>query len=52
MASSIAIVYNLVSNRFYPKAYNYWAILGLEIFLVFSWLLSFAVTASDERSYK
>ncbi|KAK1975139.1 hypothetical protein LZ30DRAFT_786485 [Colletotrichum cereale] len=30
-----------------PKAYNYWAVLALDIFLLFCWLCSFALLAAQ-----
>lgn len=43
----IASIYCLVA-RFGPSnAYNYWAILALDIFLLIFWLISFAVLAAQ-----
>ncbi|KAI4865512.1 hypothetical protein F4820DRAFT_448002 [Hypoxylon rubiginosum] len=43
----ITSIYCLVARYGPPKAYNYWAILGLDIFLVIFWLISFAVLAAQ-----
>ncbi|KAI0151587.1 hypothetical protein GGR57DRAFT_470787 [Xylariaceae sp. FL1272] len=43
----ISSIYILVAHYGPPRAYNYWAILGLDIFLVLFWLISFAVLASQ-----
>ena len=40
-------VYHLVAEYGPPEAYNYWAILGLDIFYVVMWLCSFAVLAAS-----
>ncbi|KAI1267469.1 hypothetical protein F5Y18DRAFT_424565 [Xylariaceae sp. FL1019] len=43
----ISSIYILVAHFKSPRAYNYWAVLGLDIFLVLFWLISFAVLASQ-----
>ncbi|KAI1384332.1 uncharacterized protein F4822DRAFT_66914 [Hypoxylon trugodes] len=43
----ITSIYCLIAHFGPPKAYNYWAILGLDIFLVIFWLISFAILASQ-----
>ncbi|KAI1128686.1 hypothetical protein F5Y10DRAFT_169010 [Nemania abortiva] len=43
----ITSIYILVAHFGPPKAYNYWAILGLDIFHVIFWLISFALLASQ-----
>ncbi|KAJ2990843.1 hypothetical protein NUW58_g2758 [Xylaria curta] len=43
----ISSIYVLVSHFGPPAAYNYWAIMGLDIFLVVFWLISFALLASQ-----
>ncbi|OTB02663.1 hypothetical protein M426DRAFT_192493 [Hypoxylon sp. CI-4A] len=43
----ITSIYCLVARFGPPKAYNYWAILGLDIFLVIFWLISFAILAAQ-----
>ncbi|GAP85341.1 putative integral membrane protein [Rosellinia necatrix] len=40
-------IYLLVAHFGPPAAYNYWAILGLDIFHVIFWLISFALLASQ-----
>lgn len=51
MAQSIVTVitsiYCIVARFGPPKAYNYWAILALDIFLLLFWLISFAVLAAQ-----
>jgi hypothetical protein len=51
LATIIATVYFLVTVEFYTIFYNYWAILGLDIFLVVFWLISFPLAASEARHY-
>ncbi|KAI1175573.1 hypothetical protein F4777DRAFT_322790 [Nemania sp. FL0916] len=43
----ISSVYILVAHFGPPAAYNYWAILGLDIFHAVFWLISFALLASQ-----
>ncbi|KAI0966469.1 hypothetical protein F4678DRAFT_296206 [Xylaria arbuscula] len=43
----ISSIYILVAHFGPPAAYNYWAILGLDIFHVIFWLISFALLASQ-----
>ncbi|KAK2005807.1 hypothetical protein LZ32DRAFT_499596, partial [Colletotrichum eremochloae] len=46
--STVAVTIWLIVAEFRsPKAYNYWAVLALEIFLLFFWLCSFAVLATQ-----
>ncbi|TGJ85269.1 hypothetical protein E0Z10_g3516 [Xylaria hypoxylon] len=40
-------IYILVAHFGPPKAYNYWAILALDIFHVLFWLIAFALLASQ-----
>jgi hypothetical protein len=47
IASLIVGIYLLVAEFGAPNVYNYWAILGLDIFLVIFWLCSFALLASE-----
>ena len=42
----IIVVYFLVAHFGAPRAYNYWAILALDIWAVIFWLSSFALLAS------
>jgi hypothetical protein len=39
--------YIIGAELLWPLVYNYWAILGLEIFAVLFWLISFALLASE-----
>ena len=43
-------VYLLVAEFGAPNIYNYWAVLGLDIFLLVMWLASFALLASEVSS--
>ncbi|KAI0425363.1 hypothetical protein F5Y09DRAFT_321910 [Xylaria sp. FL1042] len=43
----ISSIYILVAHFGPPAAYNYWAVLGLDIFHVLFWLISFALLASQ-----
>ncbi|KAI1182143.1 hypothetical protein F5B17DRAFT_213348 [Nemania serpens] len=43
----ISSIYILVAHFGPPRAYNYWAILGFDIFHVIFWLVSFALLASQ-----
>jgi len=52
LASMIIVVYNLVASIAAPALYNYWAVLGLDIFAVFFWLISFAILASEVAAYQ
>ncbi|KAI1138028.1 hypothetical protein F5Y05DRAFT_48025 [Hypoxylon sp. FL0543] len=47
VATLITSIYCMVAHFGPPKAYNYWAILGLDIFLVIFWLISFAILAAQ-----
>ncbi|OAA68189.1 MARVEL-like domain protein [Niveomyces insectorum RCEF 264] len=47
VASLIVGVYCLVAERAAPAAFNYWAVLGLDMLLVVFWLASFALLASQ-----
>ncbi|KAI1326921.1 hypothetical protein F5Y16DRAFT_216310 [Xylariaceae sp. FL0255] len=46
LVTLIASIYILVSHYGPTNAYNYWAILGLDVFLVIFWLISWALQAS------
>ncbi|XXH06163.1 hypothetical protein Hte_012609 [Hypoxylon texense] len=50
IATLITSIYCLVARYGPPRAYNYWAILGLDIFLVIFWLISFAILAAQVAS--
>ena len=43
----IITVYVLVANLVMPAFYNYWAILGVDIFAIVFWLISFALLGSE-----
>jgi hypothetical protein len=43
--------YIVIATEINTIIYNYWAILGLHVFLVIFWLCSFAVTASDAHQF-
>jgi hypothetical protein len=47
LATFILLIYIVGSELWFPFLYNYWAILGLEIFAVFFWLVSFALLAAE-----
>ncbi|KAH7381508.1 hypothetical protein BKA66DRAFT_570650 [Pyrenochaeta sp. MPI-SDFR-AT-0127] len=47
LATLITGIYLLVAEYSSPRLYNYWAILGLDIFLVIFWLCSFAPLAAQ-----
>ncbi|RYP54520.1 hypothetical protein DL768_000722 [Monosporascus sp. mg162] len=51
IATLIASIYCLVAHFGPPQAYNYWAILGLDIFLLVFWLISFALLAAQVAYY-
>ncbi|KAI1464414.1 uncharacterized protein F4812DRAFT_211146 [Daldinia caldariorum] len=50
IATLITSIYCLVAHFGPARAYNYWAILGLDIFLVIFWLVSFAILADQVAS--
>lgn len=41
----IIAVYNLVSSTVLKSAYNYWAIVALDIFAIIFWIISFSYEA-------
>ncbi|PQE10422.1 Integral membrane protein [Rutstroemia sp. NJR-2017a WRK4] len=47
LATIIIVVYYLIATLSFPKLYNYWAILGLEILAVIFWVVSFPLLASE-----
>jgi len=51
IATIIITVYIIVAT-YVPIIYNYWAILGLDIFAVIFWLVSFAYLASEMGAVK
>ena len=40
------LIWELVAMSGSPRAYNYWAVLAFDIFLVIFWLISFALVAA------
>jgi hypothetical protein len=46
LATIIINVYIIVAGLVFPIAYNYWAVLALDIFAVLFWLISFPLLAS------
>jgi len=51
IVTMIITAYILVATEIVTLIYNYWAILGLDIFLVVMWLISFAITASNSSGF-
>ncbi|KAM7209359.1 hypothetical protein V8F20_000409 [Naviculisporaceae sp. PSN 640] len=47
----ITSIYHLVAEYGAPSIYNYWAVLGLDIFMVVMWLSSFALLASQVAAW-
>ncbi|KAL2755085.1 hypothetical protein ACRALDRAFT_1077204 [Sodiomyces alcalophilus JCM 7366] len=45
IATIITATWLLGAHLAVPKYYNYWAVLGMDIFLAFFWLISFAILA-------
>jgi hypothetical protein len=43
----IISIYVIVAQTGAPVLYNYWAILGLDIFAVVFWIISFSIMASE-----
>ncbi|KAE8450133.1 hypothetical protein EG329_006914 [Mollisiaceae sp. DMI_Dod_QoI] len=52
IATIIITVYIIVAELFAPVIYNYWAFLGLDIFAIIFWLVSFAYLASEVAEYQ
>ncbi len=44
-------IYIIVAVTAAPIIYNYWAILGLDIFAIVFWIISFALLASEIAPY-
>jgi len=51
IATMILTVYYIVSITALPVAYNYWAILGLDIFAIIFWIISMSLLASEVAAY-
>jgi hypothetical protein len=47
----IITIYAIVSELALPSSYNYWALLGLDIFATVFWIISFALLASEVATY-
>ena len=48
IASVIITGHSLVAAEFYSFIYNYWVIMGFDIFLALFWLITFSITAANE----
>ena len=48
----VTSIYHLVVRFAQPAGYNYWAVLGLDIFLVIMWLSDFAALGVDASAYR
>jgi len=51
IATMIITVYIIVAEFAVPVIYNYWAILGLDIFAVIFWIISFPLLASEVADF-
>jgi len=51
IATIIITVYIIVSSTATPVAYNYWAILGLDIFAIVFWIVAFPLLASEVAGF-
>ncbi|TPX17198.1 uncharacterized protein E0L32_003316 [Thyridium curvatum] len=47
IANLITCLYVIVAELGVPAAYNYWPVLGLDVFMAVFWLVSFALLASQ-----
>ncbi|KAK2022923.1 hypothetical protein LX32DRAFT_173883 [Colletotrichum zoysiae] len=47
LSTMVVTVWLIVAEFSSPRAYNYWAVLALDIFLLFFWLCSFALLAAQ-----
>ena len=47
----IIAIYVIVAETGAPVMYNYWAILGLDIFAIIFWITSFSLLASEVAAY-
>jgi hypothetical protein len=48
----IISVYVIVASTAAPVMYNYWAILGLDIFAIVFWIISFSLLGSEVAAYQ
>jgi len=51
IGSIIITLYIIISTLAVPIAYNYWAILGLDIFAIVFWLISFTLLGSEIANF-
>jgi hypothetical protein len=51
IATIIIAIYVIVASTGAPVIYNYWAILGLDIFAIVFWIISFSLLASEVAAY-
>ncbi|KAH6900017.1 hypothetical protein B0T10DRAFT_393579 [Thelonectria olida] len=51
LATFVASLWMVIAHTCTPQAYNYWAVLALDIFLVVFWLISFAILAAQTAIY-
>lgn len=47
----IITVYYIVAVTALPTFYNYWAILGLDVFAIIFWIISFSILAWEVAEY-
>jgi len=52
IATIIITLYIILATMVWPVMYNYWAILGLDVFAIIFWLVSFALLASEVNQVK
>ncbi|PVH85484.1 hypothetical protein DL98DRAFT_568257 [Cadophora sp. DSE1049] len=51
IATLIITVYYIVTTTLIPLFFNYWAVIGLDIFALVFWLISFALLASEAAAW-
>lgn len=51
LVTMIITVYYIVATTVLPAAYNYWAILGLDMFAVLFWIISFSLLAWEVAAF-
>ncbi|PSS10548.1 hypothetical protein M430DRAFT_60985 [Amorphotheca resinae ATCC 22711] len=51
LATIIISSYVLLASLVWPIIYNYWALLGLDIFSIIFWIISFSLLASEIADY-
>lgn len=47
IATILIVAWFLFATHLFPVAYNFWAVLGVDIFLVIFWLISFSLLAAE-----